>query len=272
MSTLKDKNFSDDILQKIKQAKLLPRPKWQFLLKNSIIWFLGLFSLALGSISTSLAFYMIRNDDAGFYGRAGSNFLETLLFVIPFFWLLCLIIFAMAVYFYIKHTKKGYKYSAKKIILAIIGASLLIGALLNIFGFDRLVDDVLGERAPFYDRVINPRLKYWSKPDNGRLTGIIISKTSPLEYALIDQESKVWNAMLNNEIESEKIIIGHPVMLLGEKISDYKFIIKEILPVGPGRGFFKRPRPGGEPQMCEHGEKENLRPCELPLLNQFDRK
>jgi len=243
MSNVDDKDFGENFLHQIKEKHILPKPKWQFLLKNFVIWSLGFFSLILGAASMSLIFYMIGNEDVGAYGRAGSNLLEALSFIIPFFWVICLAIFALAVYFYVKHTKKGYKYSTKKIILIIIGASLILGAIFNAIGLDRVIDDVLGERAPFYDQVINPRLKYWSDTENGRLTGLVISQISPLEYGLIDRQGEDWVTLLPAEETDDIMVVGRPVMLVGAKIDNHKFMIKEILPVGPGRGFFKRPRP-----------------------------
>ena len=94
MINLEDKDFNQNILEKIKAEKISPKPKWQFLLKNSLIWTLGAFSLILGAISTSLVFYMMTGEDSGI-GR-GPNVLEALFFVIPFFWIICLTIFAVS--------------------------------------------------------------------------------------------------------------------------------------------------------------------------------
>jgi len=229
--------------------------------------------LILGAISTSLVFYMVTGEDTG-VGRGGPNILEALLFVIPFFWIICLIIFALSVYFYIKHTKKGYKYSTRKIILIIIGGSLILGALVNLLGVDRFIDDTLGERAPFYDRVINPQLNYWSNPDSGRLTGMIISQVSPLEYNLVDRSGETWVTLLNKDEDShQKILVGHPVRLIGEKVADHRFLIKEVMSVGPGRGFFKRPLPPLPPKMlprdCQPGVPGacNLGPIEPIIIH-----
>ncbi len=267
MTNLEDKNFNENVLHKIKEEKLLPKPKWQFLLKNSIIWILGIFSLILGATATSLIFYMVRNEDAGIYSRAGGNPLEFLLVIVPLFWIICLFVFAVLVYFYIKHTKKGYKYSAKQIILVIIGASLLLGLAANAFGFDRLIDDTLGERAPFYDRVINPQLNYWSNPDNGRLTGMIIAEQSPIEYSLVDRGGEVWVTVLApDDDHNTKMIVGHPVRLSGQKIADHKFIIKEVMSVGPGRGFLKRQSPPtGLPRARDQSGTNHNR-CILPPI------
>jgi len=270
MSNLKDKNFGENFLHKIKELKISPKPKWQFLLKNSFIWFLGIFSLALGSISTSLIFFMIRGEDAGVYSRAGGNLLEALLFIIPFFWIICLAVFAVLVYYYVKHTKKGYKYSTTKIILVIIAVSLIFGGVLNAFGLDRVIDDILGERAPLYDKVINPRLNYWANPEGGRLSGLVISQPSPLEYHLIDRAGEDWLTLLPSDDDDEKMVVGYPVMLMGEKIGDHEFMVKEILAVGPGRGFFKRPRPEGAPRNCEKNKDNKDRPCDLLPPPPFD--
>jgi len=257
-----DKNFNDNVLQKIKAEKILPKPKWRFLLKNSLIWILGILSLILGAVSTSLVFYMVTGEDSG-VGRDGASVFEAFFFVIPFFWIICLAIFALSVFYYIKHTKKGYKYSAKKIILFIIGASLLFGGLLNLIGADRVIDDELGERAPFYDRVINPRLDYWSNPDSGRLTGLVVLKQGQAIY-LVDRSGTTWVVMTTNEKDANKISIDHPVKLIGKKIGEHGFLIKEVLSVGPGRGFFRRPLPPGMPLPCHPGE--NNKQCDLPIV------
>jgi heme/copper-type cytochrome/quinol oxidase subunit 2 len=261
MTNLEDKNFVENVLHKIKEEKIMPKPKWQFLLKNSLLWGLGIIALILGAVSTSLVFYMVTGEDNGL-GRNGGSILESLLFIIPFFWIICLTIFALAVFYYIKHTKKGYKYSAKTIIVGIFVISLAFGGALSALGVDQLIDDVLGENAPMYDRVINPRLDYWSNPANGRLTGMVVSEEKPVTYYLVDRNGETWVTQIQNEDDAGKIKVGHPVKLIGEKIGDHSFTIKEVMSIGPGRGFFKRPMspmtPGGLlPVMCNHNK-----PCE----------
>jgi hypothetical protein len=265
MINVEDKDFNQAVLEKIKTEKISPKPKWQFLLKNSLIWILGILSLILGAISTSLVFYMLTGEDSGI--GHGPNILEALFFVIPFFWIICLTIFAVSVFFYIKHTKKGYKYSAKQIILFIIAASLLLGGLLNLIGVDRFIDDELGERAPFYDRVINPRLDYWSNPDSGRLTGMIVSQEDVDTYNLIDRNGEVWVVAFADDSHGE-ILIEHPVRLVGKKVADHQFVIKDVMSVGPGRGFFKRPHPGVMPKDLPIPCHSDTGKCALPIIIQ----
>lgn len=259
MTNLEDKNFSDNLLSKIKEEKINPKPKWQFSLKNSLIWVLGFISLVLGAIATSLIFYMLLGEEPGFV-PGHPRTLEALLVLVPFFWITCLLFFAVSVFYYIKHTKKGYKYSPKIIILGIVGVSLVFGGTLSAFGVDRVIDDVLGEKAPMYDRVINPRLDYWSNPEEGRLTGMIVSQEAKQIYNLVDREGKTWIIKTSDEADSKKIKVNHPVRLMGEKTADYNFSVTEVMSVGPGRGFFKRPLPpkmlpGEYPlEKCNNGQ------------------
>lgn len=257
MTNLEDKDFNNSVLQKIKEEKITPKPKWQFLLKNSLIWTLGVLSLILGAIATSLIFYMLTGEESGFGPAHPRNF-EALFVIVPFFWIICLAIFAVSVFYYIKHTKKGYKYSPKLIVLGTLVISLILGSGFSAMGVDRLVDDVLGERAPMYDRVINPRLDYWSNPEEGRLTGMVVSKEGVNSYILIDRSSESWLVKTVEESDSKKIKISRPVRLVGKKVDSHIFIVEEVMSVGPGRGFFKRPMPPIKPgtplpMICEHG-------------------
>lgn len=253
MNNLEDKNFVDNVLQQIKEKNILPKAKWRFLVKNYLIWLLGALSLIFGAISTSLIFYMLNGSGHPMGPRFSGSF-EAIFFVIPFFWIICLVIFAFSVYYYIKHTKKGYKYSTKIIIILIITLSLFLGVLFNIFGLDRQIDDTLGRRAPFYDQVINPQIQYWSNPEAGRLTGLVIERESDFSYYLADREGEIWTIMVLNKKDNGQVEIGRPIRALGELKEDSVFEIKEIIPFGPGKGFFKRPRHFNNQRPCPSGQ------------------
>lgn len=261
MNNLEDKNFVDNILQQIKEKNILPKAKWRFLLKNYLIWLLGLLSLIFGAISTSLIFYMLSDSGYPIGVRFPKSF-EAVFFVIPFFWIICLIVFALSVYYYIKHTKNGYRYSTKVIILLTILFSLFLGILFNIFGLDRRIDDTLGRRAPFYDQVINPQIHYWSNPKAGRLTGLIIDKQNNYSYDLVDRDGKVWIILASDEEYNDKIEVGRPIRALGKIKEVNVFEIEELIPFGPGKGFFKRPKHFNNPKFCPDGE---IPPC-LPMM------
>ncbi len=261
-----DKNFGEELLHKIKDEHLQPKPRWQFLLKNYVIWGVGALALFLGSIAMSLIILMTRYNDWGLYQRLDSGHLQFWLFVIPFFWIICLIAFVVLVYFDIKHTKKGYRYSPVTIMAVIVAASVLLGGIFDIIGLGARVDNELGRRVPFYDRIIDPHIEFWSHPNEGRITGMIISHQDG-NYMLIDRDQVEWDVETQGlkQTSGSGLVVGHPARFLGEIDSDHKFKASETLPFFPGQGFFERfgppPTPGLNPERENDDQPVS---CHLP--------
>jgi uncharacterized membrane protein len=240
---ISDEKFGQELLEKIKTKHLEPKPKWQFLLKNYTIWTTGILSLILGAVSMSLIFYMLRYNEINVYKRLGGQLWGKLLLIIPIFWIICLIIFILIVLYNFKHTKTGYRHSLTTIMTAIISASIILGGIMYGLGMGKIIDDVLGRHAPFYDRLINPQIDFWSQPESGRLTGIIVEKINEEEYRLIDKNRVEWQVS-TKKIESEikiNIALNRPARFLGEIEEDHKFIAFQILPtMPPGNRFYNR--------------------------------
>ncbi|MCX6796551.1 MAG: hypothetical protein NTW06_03575 [Candidatus Falkowbacteria bacterium] len=252
-----DKNFGEELLHKIKDEHLQPKPRWQFLLKDYVIWGVGVLALLFGAMAMSLIIYMMRYNDWDIHQRLHSGLLESWLLIIPFFWIICLLAFVVLVYFDIKHTKKGYRYSPVTMLAVIVGASILLGGILDLVGLGARIDNEFGRRAPFYDRLINPHIGFWSHPNQGRLTGMILSQQDN-NYILIDRDRVKWevDAQGIKKAPNFELIVGRPARFLGEILSDHKFKASEILPVFPGRGFFER---FGPPPMMGDPEHDPLR-------------
>ncbi len=262
------KNFGEELLHKIKDEKLQPKPRWQFLLKDYVVWVVGILSLLMGAVAMSLIFYMSRYEDLSVYNRAGGQLWEILFLIVPFFWVICLALFIFVVLYNVKHTKKGYRYPLPIILSIIIGASVILGGAFYAVGFGEKIDDELGKRAPLYDRVINPRVDFWSRPEKGRLMGMIVSKINDNEYVLVDRERGEWYIMTTEvkQLADDGIKIGRPVRLLGKIESEHKFKVREILTMMPGKGFFEHMGP--PPQFLDN----NIRPNQLkdcPQINQM---
>jgi hypothetical protein len=236
-----DKKFGEDLLHKLQDEKIHPKPKWQFRLKNYSIWGVGAFSLFLGATSVSLIVFMLANSDWDVYGRIDHEPFELFLLV-PFFWIICLSILTFLVYYDVKHTKKGYRYSPILIISGVVGTSIFFGVIFHVAGVGKKVDDVMGRNVPYYDKVVNPNVNFWSQPERGRLSGMVIMQIKENDYVLVDREKGEWE-ILTEEVEqapSFKLEIGQPTRLLGKALPEHKFTVVEILPMPQGRGFFMR--------------------------------
>lgn len=248
-------NISEEILTNIKEHKIIPRPKWQFVFKNYFIWAVGILALFFGAVSISLIIFMLRYNEWSSYSRVGAGPLEFLLLVVPIFWIISLIIFVVLVYFNFKNTKHGYRYKPLLIVSAAIAISIIFGFGFFALGMGQRIDAILGRRAPLYDSVINPRLRFWSNPEMGRLSGLVVSSDSDSNFVVVDNNNVEWQVSYveaNDEklMEARKngatdddlssIAVGRPARFLGTMSGTKKFKAKEILPFHPGREFFYR--------------------------------
>lgn len=237
---LENQDFSKNLINKIKEEKLVPKARWRFLLKNSLIWMLGVFSLCLGGAAASLIYYVSRNENGVAYRRAGGGLIQSLFLVLPIFWIICLILFVASVYYYIKHTRKGYKYSNLQITLMVAVVIIFVGAMLSVSRLDAKMEDIMSQKAPYYDTLVNPSVNFWSEPEEGRLMGLIVNKMDDGRYLLVDKAQDEWTVIKTIKIDDE-LDSGRFVRLIGVKSGDYEFTAQEVLPMGPGRGFLKRP-------------------------------
>lgn len=240
---ISNEKFDQVLLDKIKEEKISPRPRWQFLAKNYVLWFFGGLSLLLGSLAMALIIYMVQSDDWRLYARPGHNPVESILLLVPFFWIICLGLFLVVIYYEFKKTKKGYRYPAWAIILAAVGASIILGGIFYALGLSQKIDDILGRRAPFYEQVINPRLRFWSDPSEGRLSGMVKTRVADNHFILVDMDRSEWDLLL--ELQNEKfqsiIRVGEPARFVGQQNSANQFTATEVMPLTPGREFFNRP-------------------------------
>lgn len=271
-----DKNFPQEILTNIKEHKIAPRPKWQFLFRNYFLWTIGFLALFFGAVSISLIIFMLRYNEWSFYRRLGGGPFEFMLLVVPIFWIISLAIFLILVYFNFKNTKRGYRFRPFLIIAAAVALSVILGFGFSALGMGKRIDDTLGRRAPLYDSVINPRLRFWSSPEAGRLSGLLVYQESDSDFILVDNNNAEWlvnysesgderlqEAKKQGLVDDETLLIaaGQPVRFLGEVIGDHEFKAREMVPFHPGREFFSRFKKGHE-----SGAKDRI-PKKSPPLN-----
>ncbi|HPT08358.1 MAG TPA: hypothetical protein PLE28_01535 [bacterium] len=240
-----EEKFTEKLIEKIKQEKITPKPKWSFFLKNEIIWITGILSVLFGAVSFSLIVYLFKAGQTLATGHFGGSFWQIFLTIVPIFWLVFLALFTFLAFLNIKKTKGAYKYSPILIFLFSVVASIILGEILNMFGLGQKFDDLLGRRIhpAFYKNFMNPQIDFWSNPEEGRLSGLIIEINNDDSLLIRDIDSKEWtiyfsNSFFNNNIKFKK---GIPIQCFGQKISNTEFQVDEIMPAGPGREFFNNP-------------------------------
>jgi hypothetical protein len=263
-----DNKFDQALLEKIKTKHLLPTPKWHFLLKNYVVWGIGFLALIIGGLAFSVIIYMFSYNDWNIYDKLSNSFTEFVVLTLPYFWIVFLIFFIAVVNYNIKYTKQGYRYHASVIVAVSVILSMGLGVLFFGLGLGQEIDDILGERMPFYEQIINRRIVDWNRPEAGRLTGIVVASSSTNKvFTLFGFDKHEWEINYANAkfAPFAEIKIGLPVMLIGKQTKSYFFEAEQILPVGPGRRFLERDKDKHIPPP-QHFESMGKGPVDMPEI------
>lgn len=210
------KTISQKVLTKIKDEEIKPIPEWHFstkhylLILNTLIW--GL----VGALSLAMATQFLVDQDWQIYQNNHLAFAERLFIDLPYIWLILLIAISIYIYFNIRHSETGYRWSSGAIIAAGLLAGLIFGLGLYFLGFGQKVDNLVDHNFSFYDSVSDQRIANWSRPMAGYLGGKVLSDTDSV-LTLKDFQGNAWQidisqtkSMLNlNSLEGSQIrIIG----------------------------------------------------------------
>lgn len=233
--------FESQLFSKIKREGLEPLPRWHFLLRDYVVWIAGTLTLLIGSAAVSVMIYLFKYNDWDIQEKVHKNFLEFLILTLPYFWIVFLFLFIFLLYFNIKKTKKGYRYPLWFIATISVLASIIMGGLMHLAGLGQKIDDVLGQRAPFYDQLINRQIIFWFEPSEGRLTGIVSSELDSDSFQMVDPSGQAWLVKIEDGQAVPKFLEkGLPVNVIGQMLDKENFEAEIIKPVKPGRRFFFR--------------------------------
>ncbi len=230
--------LQQQILAKIKDESLSPKPRWHFLLKERLVWTFGALALSVGAAAVSVMLYLAKSNEWFILADSDRGLAAWLLLSLPYFWLVFLALFLWLLSYNLKHTRSGYRYPTILIALAAILASVILGGAFFALGLGAKIDDILGRQAPLYDRVFNPHIDLWSRPEEGRLSGLVVALTGEEHFLLADRDRGEWR--VNNNDNDDLVVIGQPIRVVGKISGDREFTASKILIMKPGRSFFKR--------------------------------
>ncbi len=234
-------DFSEKIINKIKEKDIKPRPHWQFVLRNIAIWVLGGLTLLIGGLAASVVIYMIKENDWEIYKQINDSLLSFTILTMPYWWLVVLLLFIAVADYYLKHTKRGYRYRLSAVAMVSVVVSVILGALFFNMGAGEAIDDVLSERFPRFAQTTNPRLHIWCHPEAGRLSGVVVNVENERKFQIQDPRSLTWvimseGAHLHHGIKIER---GATLRMIGQQNGNAVFMAEKIMPFGPGRAFFR---------------------------------
>ncbi len=216
--------LSKKVLDKIKEGDLKPISKFNFLLKNYILWGFGVFTLILGALSVSVIIFMLTSQEWSIYKKIGSGFFNFFFLVVPYFWFILFSLFIVLAYFNYKYTKFGYRHSFKMVILVYFLLTLVLGGILYFAKVGRQLENLFAQKVPFYEVMVKHRQKVWQHPESGLLGGRI-EKFLPNGFMIVDINNFNWlvDAKEAKFFGIKELKIGNVVGLTGEKIAEGLF-------------------------------------------------
>ena len=237
-------DISKETLKKIKEERIIPRPRWYFLSKNYFFWLMFLLTTILGSIASSMVLLLTGDVDWDIFPYLDIGLPKAILMSLPYLWIILLFFFLYIIYYNFSRTRTGYRYRFILIFLMSLLISALLGWGFCYYGWSEIMDRQLRTRIPGYHHLVYGRQKQWMQPERGLLSGtIMIVEPDKNLIQLKDLYSKNWaidisqarirgNVPLSRDLE---------IKILGKQMSEQAFKADEIR---VSRGFQQGKRMG----------------------------
>lgn len=230
-----DKDLSQKVLDVIHESHIRPKPKWEFLLKDYVIWGLFFLIILIGALAVSVIIFMARHDLPYVSGEV-----KMWLLSLPYFWLILLGLFLLIAYYNFKHTRSGYRYNTYTVFFLSFVLSIVLGTIVYALGGAKKLEEACYHSLPMYRVIMDQRGRAWVEINQGKLAGTIL-EVRPENIRLESFDDKVWLVWLPLENQMQ-FVSGMRVRVFGEQLSDDEFQAQIIVP------WFSRP-PAFEREM-----------------------
>jgi hypothetical protein len=226
------KERPESILEEIEKRHVVPIPRWHFVAKRFGFWLLAAISVLTGAVSMATAIYVFLDHDfIEDHNYINQFFIERPIIAdifssIPYIWLAALALFTLVAFFGVRHTKKGYRYSAKRVIAASLTASFLLSAGLNMVDIGEYIHHYLIENIHVYNNLIYANEHRWTNSDKGLLGGRVIEVNMRNHLLVVKDFSKaVWHVDISKAemYPKTRIVLGKYLKITGIKTGKRTF-------------------------------------------------
>jgi len=230
-----NKDFKNNLINKIKKEEIKPISKNFFILKKFFINLFLFFSILVWALSIAIVFWYLLEAD--WYLSHKIWLIKITITFLPIFWLIFLFFSSILSYYNFKQTEKWYKFYLWQIVVVNIIISFLLWMAFYFSWFSQKVEEKIQNNISNYREIfvwdkISRMKQIWQNENSGLLLGIILEKNNNL-IKLKDTNGKIWNLLLSNETiirHKLKLKTWLKIKLIWEKIEKNTFKITEIRP------------------------------------------
>ncbi len=204
-------DMTSSVLSRITKEHVTPTPRSHFIFKEGVVWSVGGLSVLLGGLGVAAIIFTVRYSEWEYFDATHDNFLNFLLDIMPYTWIIALILFAVLAYESVRHTKRGYRYHVPVLILGSVGASVALGSVIYAFGAGPFIDRQIGSFIPLHRNLRDTKLAFWNQPDRGIMAGVIteISSTRD-EFKLATPSHEIHSIRMDSLPEKVRgtVVVG----------------------------------------------------------------
>lgn len=219
-----EEKFGVNVLEKIKEDRIKPRPKWAYMALDYFLWLVVAACLVFAVLAKAAALFTEKNTYWSYFWNFSWT-TKAFFLGLPMFWLAILFLFVILALYFLKLTKHGYRYSSIFIVLIILVLSIVLSILVYAFGLGEKVESVFYHRLIFYREINDEQSQRLISREEGRVAGMVIDTSN--NYIMVkDLNGKIWQV----NTSSTNIISGQRVILVGQWINDDNFQVDFIQP------------------------------------------
>ncbi len=230
--------FSESVLRKIKARHIKPRSKWQFIARNITFWGIFNLSVLLGAGGVSVLIFALMESDFDLFSELSGSGTSLLLSWLPVFWIVFFVSFVGIAMWGIRKTKKGYRFSVSKLLVANVLLSFLLGGLVYGVGGAEQFEKVFAENAPMYRGMQHRMQEMWTQSEEGRLSGTVIEVQGEDIIVLDDFSHQQWVVDVTAVPKRRPLEEGKKVKMMGEKTGEHTFTATMVRPLMRRKGRF----------------------------------
>lgn len=224
---------SEKLIQKIREQGVTPVPRWRFTLNNVLLWSAFAAASLLGALAFSIILFAVQQTDFQVISHLSHSRLELFLGLLPFFWIILLIIFLIIAIYSVQYAPKGYKLTLARLAGYSAALSILLGTLFFIGGGAQRIEQAFALNVGLYESIQEKKIKLWSMPEEGYLSGEI-EQSSMGAFQLKDFEGQVWTVKYEGAFIPPVVLLerGEKVKLIGTIAGPGRFLASEVRPWG----------------------------------------
>jgi hypothetical protein len=227
------------VVERIKEERIQPKSCWWFRVERFLVFsFLGIF-LIIGALALSLILELGDQLELENVITRPKGW-ELVVSGFPYFWLAIVMIFSSLAVADFFRTRNGYRYQIKYVALSFSGAMVVMGVVFYSLGISQDIHDFLAKKVTSYSSIVQNPHSFWSQPESGLLSGIILSADSGCHcMKVIDWDRHMWDVDYSRASIKSTVHLkdGEGVKILGEPDGDRRFVAQKINPWN--RGFMK---------------------------------